>query len=65
MTYRFYTMDVGENEAGGQVTEGEDAVAGDISIRIDLDTNYPSRIQVLNTIEYLKNFILTDNWPPA
>ncbi len=62
MARRFYSVMVGENQ-NSEVTEQDTDPAEDIVIAIDMDTNYPSRLQVLNAINLLTDFILTDNWP--
>lgn len=63
MASRYYALAVGGHLT--DVAEGSSTQSKDVEIAIDLSTNSPTRIQVLNAIETIKNFITQDNWPPA
>ena len=67
MAERYYGLDLGQTK--NQVTEGTSTTATlDVEVRIDLagvTADGTGRMQVIEMIENIKQFILEDQWPPA
>lgn len=67
MAERFYGIDRGETKK--DVTEGSSSTATtDVEVRIDLagiSTGADGRNEVIQMLEYIKQAILEDSWPPA
>jgi hypothetical protein len=67
MAERFYGINRGETEK--DVVEGSATTATtDVEVRIDLagiDTTGQGRNEVIQMLEYIKNAIMKDSWPPA
>lgn len=67
MAQRYYGLNRGETEAN--VTEGNATTATlDVEVRIDLAgiaSDGTGRNEVIQMLEYIKNFIMKDTWPPA
>lgn len=67
MAERFYGLDRGQTRK--DVTEGSSSTSTlDVEVRIDLAgiaTNGTGRNEVIQMLEYIKQAILEDSWPPA
>jgi hypothetical protein len=62
MADRFFGIELGADAH----TVAEDSTSGGEAIEVVVDlTDSPTRIQVLEGMEHLKNYITTCDWPPA
>jgi hypothetical protein len=67
MAERFYGLNRGETK--NNITEGSSSTATlDVEVRVDLAgiaSNNQGRNEVLQMLDYIKQAIIEDQWPPA
>lgn len=64
MASRYYGVSKGLQQKTS-VAEGSSTNSKDVELVIDLSTNSPSKNDVLQAIEAIKEKITEANWPPA
>jgi len=64
VTTRYYGVSVG----GGmptEVTEASSTTSSTVELAVVYDATGADKVQVLNAIEAIKNYIIQDTYPPA
>lgn len=64
MADRFYGADLG-GKMPTEVTEAASTTSKVIELRVTYTTTGLDKVKVLDAIEAIKNYVLTDTYPPA